>query len=282
MLFNDYPFLLGFLPAAILLCRLADPYPQLRIWTLVLLSLAFYAFGNPPFIVLLVLSILINWLAALAYARTKHVAHHHGGHRRRSRRSRLLQIHQLSWLQSRPGARPADAGVRHRAAARHLVLYLPPHHVPGRSAQGQSAGLPARPLRALHRVFPAGARRPAGALVAGDATSSAAGSMRRAGSANSVSAFPSSRWACSRRSFLPTGSGASSIRSMRRRCRPRRQRRRLAGAELQRSRSCSISPAIPTSQSGSVCCSASSCRSISMRRSVRPAFRISGSAGTSP
>ncbi len=71
MLFNDYPFLLGFLPAAILLCRLADPHPQLRIWTLVLLSLAFYAFGNPPFIVLLVLSILINWFAALAYARTK-------------------------------------------------------------------------------------------------------------------------------------------------------------------------------------------------------------------
>jgi alginate O-acetyltransferase complex protein AlgI len=71
MLFNDYPFLLGFLPAAILLCRLADPYPELRIWTLVMLSLAFYAFGSPPFILLLVLSILINWLAALAYARTK-------------------------------------------------------------------------------------------------------------------------------------------------------------------------------------------------------------------
>ena len=71
MLFNDYPFLLGFLPAAILLCRLADPHPELRIWTLVLLSLAFYAFGNPPFILLLVLSILINWFAALAYARTK-------------------------------------------------------------------------------------------------------------------------------------------------------------------------------------------------------------------
>src|SRR4051812_238635 len=71
MLFNAYPFLLGFLPAAILLCRLADPYPWLRGWTLVLLSLAFYAVGNPPFIVLLVLSILINWLAALAFARTK-------------------------------------------------------------------------------------------------------------------------------------------------------------------------------------------------------------------
>jgi D-alanyl-lipoteichoic acid acyltransferase DltB (MBOAT superfamily) len=71
MLFNDYPFLLGFLPIAILLCRLADPHPQLRIWTLVMLSLAFYAYGNPPFVLLLVLSILINWLAALAYARTK-------------------------------------------------------------------------------------------------------------------------------------------------------------------------------------------------------------------
>ena len=71
MLFNDYPFLLVFLPAAILLYRLADPHPQLRIWTLVLLSLAFYAYGNPPFVLLLVLSILINWLAALTYVRTK-------------------------------------------------------------------------------------------------------------------------------------------------------------------------------------------------------------------
>ena len=71
MLFNDYPFLLVFLPTAILLYRLADPHPHLRVWTLVLLSLAFYAYGNPPFILLLVLSILINWLAVLAFARTK-------------------------------------------------------------------------------------------------------------------------------------------------------------------------------------------------------------------
>ena len=71
MLFNDYPFLLVFLPAAILLYRLADPYPQLRIVTLVLLSFAFYAYGNPPFVLLLGLSILINWLAALAFARMK-------------------------------------------------------------------------------------------------------------------------------------------------------------------------------------------------------------------
>jgi alginate O-acetyltransferase complex protein AlgI len=71
MLFNDYPFLLGFLPAAILICRFVDPHPPLRIWTLVLLSLAFYAYGNPPFVLLLALSILVNWLAAMAYARTK-------------------------------------------------------------------------------------------------------------------------------------------------------------------------------------------------------------------
>jgi len=71
MLFNDYPFLLGFLPAAILIYRFVDPHPQWRIWTLVALSLVFYAYGNPPFVLLLVLSILINWVAAMAYARTK-------------------------------------------------------------------------------------------------------------------------------------------------------------------------------------------------------------------
>jgi len=74
MLFNDYPFLLGFLPAAILIYRLADPHPRLRIGTLVLLSFAFYSYWNPPFIVLLALSILVNWLAMRAYAMTKQKA----------------------------------------------------------------------------------------------------------------------------------------------------------------------------------------------------------------
>src|SRR3984893_3504127 len=71
---NDYPFLLGFLPAAILLYRLADPHPQWRLGTLVVLSFAFYSYWNPPFILLLALSIAINWLAALAFARTKRKA----------------------------------------------------------------------------------------------------------------------------------------------------------------------------------------------------------------
>jgi alginate O-acetyltransferase complex protein AlgI len=71
MLFNSYTFLLAFLPAAILVYRLADPYPQLRIATLVLLSLIFYSYWNPPFVALLALSILINWLAVRSYQATK-------------------------------------------------------------------------------------------------------------------------------------------------------------------------------------------------------------------
>lgn len=71
MLFNDYPFLLVFLPAALLIFRLADPYPQVRIPVLVLLSLCFYAYGNPPYVLLLTASITINWLAALAFGRFK-------------------------------------------------------------------------------------------------------------------------------------------------------------------------------------------------------------------
>jgi alginate O-acetyltransferase complex protein AlgI len=74
MLFNDYPFLLGFLPAAILLYRVADPHPRWRIGTLVALSFAFYSYWNPPFILLLALSIAINWPAAIAFARTKRKA----------------------------------------------------------------------------------------------------------------------------------------------------------------------------------------------------------------
>ncbi|HYS47908.1 MAG TPA: MBOAT family O-acyltransferase [Xanthobacteraceae bacterium] len=71
MLFNSYAFLLVFLPAAIAIHRIVDPYPELRTWTLVLLSLAFYSYWNPWFVTLLIASILINWLAARWYAATK-------------------------------------------------------------------------------------------------------------------------------------------------------------------------------------------------------------------
>src|ERR1700738_2250732 len=71
MPFNDFPFLLVFLPAAILLYRLADPVPSSRGGVLVLLSFTFYCYWNPHFVVVLASSILINWLAARAYAAAK-------------------------------------------------------------------------------------------------------------------------------------------------------------------------------------------------------------------
>lgn len=71
MLFNSYAFLLAFLPAAIVIYRLVDPYPAARMPVLVLLSLVFYGYWDVRFLPLLVASILVNWLAAKAYVATK-------------------------------------------------------------------------------------------------------------------------------------------------------------------------------------------------------------------
>jgi alginate O-acetyltransferase complex protein AlgI len=70
MPFNDFPFLLVFLPAAIVLYRLVDPFPSLRVGVLVLLSFAFYSYWNLDFIAVLAASVLINWMAARAYVTT--------------------------------------------------------------------------------------------------------------------------------------------------------------------------------------------------------------------
>jgi alginate O-acetyltransferase complex protein AlgI len=71
MLFNSYPFLFGFLPAAVLIYRLADDHPQWRTWVLVALSLVFYAYWDVRFLPLMIGSILINWWASRLYAATK-------------------------------------------------------------------------------------------------------------------------------------------------------------------------------------------------------------------
>jgi alginate O-acetyltransferase complex protein AlgI len=73
MLFNDYAFLLVFLPASLVIYRFVDPHPQWRIGVLVILSVIFYSYWNPPFIILLGLSITVNWLAARCYLATKRV-----------------------------------------------------------------------------------------------------------------------------------------------------------------------------------------------------------------
>jgi hypothetical protein len=71
MLFNSYAFLLVFLPAAIIVYRLADPFPAARMPVLVLLSFIFYGYWDVRFLPILIASILMNWLAAQYYVASK-------------------------------------------------------------------------------------------------------------------------------------------------------------------------------------------------------------------
>ena len=54
---------------------------ELRIPCLLVASLLFYGYWNPLFVLLLVASILVNWLAARQFAATRQPRDHH---RRRS------------------------------------------------------------------------------------------------------------------------------------------------------------------------------------------------------
>ena len=71
MLFNSYAFLLVFLPCALIIYALADPYPRARMPVIIVLSLIFYGYWDVRFVPLLVLSILINWFAAKYYIATR-------------------------------------------------------------------------------------------------------------------------------------------------------------------------------------------------------------------
>src|ERR1700733_1240222 len=71
MLFNSYAFLLVFLPAAILIYRVADDRPASRTWVLIALSLIFYGYWGWLFLPPMIGSIKINWTAANLYAATK-------------------------------------------------------------------------------------------------------------------------------------------------------------------------------------------------------------------
>src|SRR4029077_10621337 len=71
MLFNDYAFLLVFLPASLVIYRFADPHPQWRIGVLVILSFVFYGYWSPPFIILLALWMPVNFPPARPYRATK-------------------------------------------------------------------------------------------------------------------------------------------------------------------------------------------------------------------
>jgi D-alanyl-lipoteichoic acid acyltransferase DltB (MBOAT superfamily) len=71
MLFNSYPFLLAFLPVAVLVFAIVNHYPRLRIPCLLVFSLLFYGYWNPSFVLLLIASILVNWVAARQFAKTQ-------------------------------------------------------------------------------------------------------------------------------------------------------------------------------------------------------------------
>ena len=71
MLFNSYSFLLVFLPAALIICSVADRFPKWRCPALIALSIAFYGYWDVRFVPLMIVSILVNWYLAKAYAATR-------------------------------------------------------------------------------------------------------------------------------------------------------------------------------------------------------------------
>ncbi len=71
MLFNSFTFLFGFLPIVLLGYWLAAGREGGRLWFLILASLVFYAWWDVSFVPLLLVSVLLNWLAAGLYAATR-------------------------------------------------------------------------------------------------------------------------------------------------------------------------------------------------------------------
>ncbi|GJD50376.1 Peptidoglycan O-acetyltransferase [Methylobacterium crusticola] len=74
MLFNSFPFLLGFLPVALVLHALVARYrPGWRLPLLALLSLVFYGWWDVRFVPLLAASVGLNWLVARGFSRSRPV-----------------------------------------------------------------------------------------------------------------------------------------------------------------------------------------------------------------
>jgi len=72
MLFNSFAFLLAFLPLALGLHWLAERFaPQWRLPVLAALSFAFYGYWDWRFVPLLAASILVNWLIAELFQKTR-------------------------------------------------------------------------------------------------------------------------------------------------------------------------------------------------------------------
>jgi alginate O-acetyltransferase complex protein AlgI len=72
MLFNSFPFLLVFLPAALLIQALAERYvPRVRLQVLLALSIIFYGYWDWRFVPLIVASILLNWIVTRVFGKRR-------------------------------------------------------------------------------------------------------------------------------------------------------------------------------------------------------------------
>jgi len=68
VLFNSQIFILAFLPTVLTVDSLLSRRGGLRLFALIIFSLFFYAWWHPPFLALLLASIVANWLVARIYA----------------------------------------------------------------------------------------------------------------------------------------------------------------------------------------------------------------------
>src|SRR6185312_282555 len=118
MVFNSLTFI------AFFACVLALHSLPLR-WTtrkinLLIASYIFYTAWNPPFVILLWISTVVDWYAAQGLVKAQ---------RQSTRHAWLFQVRSVSARQLQHADGLARCGLsatarRHRAAGRHLVLYL--------------------------------------------------------------------------------------------------------------------------------------------------------------
>ena len=163
MVFNSLTFVVFF---ACVLALHSLPLPwTIRKINLLLASYLFYAAWNPPFVILLWISTVVDWYAAQGLVKaTRHAARHawmllsvvaNLGMLVYFKYGQFL-LDSFSALMSAVGSRLPPGALRHRAAGGHLVLYLR-HHVlhAGRVPAARRAGAEPARLRAVRHLLPA-------------------------------------------------------------------------------------------------------------------------------
>ena len=291
MLFPTITFAIFFLVVYVLNWLLM---PRLRLWKWFIIgaSYVFYGWWDWRLVFLLLAATLVNQALGVQV----HRALGRRGRRAAARpwvvlavAANLVTLGRLQVLRllrrepqrraRRVRPRRAAAAAAHHPAGRHLVPRVPHadlrrRHLPRPARAGAGAR-----LRRVRGVLPVPARRPHRPRPRVPAAAHLAAEPARGGLLARVRAHPRRprQEAADRR--LPRRR-TSSTASSRRRRRTRRGRRCGASSPT-RCRSTATSAPTPTSPSASRCCSGSSCRPTSTRRTRRAPSRTSGAAGTS-